>query len=484
MANPTVDEETPLLFESSGKALKRTPLPTLQLAIVLLIRLCEPFASNSIFPAKLITELGITGGDKRKVGYYAGLIVGPNMLTYSNRSDTYGTWQESLFYVAEAMTILQWGRISDHIGRKPVLFIGLAGSALSMLCFGLSRTFWTLVISRCICGLLNGNVGVLKTVMGELTDSTNRADGFAYISVGWSVGATIAPLIGGSLSHPHERFPIVFTSAFWREFPYFLPCFTVAAFTFVCILLMLLLFNETSPRHHKQRISVPFSGTPTSDDKPLPLHKLLTYPVVLSVCNYFCISLMDIAFMSLVPLFMSTPVDLGGLDWSPATIGYVLGAFGAYSGIVQITFFPKLVRRFGERRIFITSVLTITINSLSLPMISGNIRKNGVTWMIRCLLAFTLSLRAVTVMSYGCIFVYINTSSPNKSSLGATNGVAQTMVSVARAIGPGLATSLFALSLEKNLLGGYAVYAVLFLFSCISLVFAVRLPPQVWDEKD
>jgi len=73
------------------------------------------------------------------VGYYAGLI-------------------DSLYYVAEAATVLQWGRISDRIGRKPVLLIGLMGSALSMLCFGLSRTFTALVISRCFCGVLNGNV--------------------------------------------------------------------------------------------------------------------------------------------------------------------------------------------------------------------------------------------------------------------------------------------------------------------------------------
>ncbi|KAM6504144.1 Major facilitator superfamily domain containing protein [Amanita muscaria] len=473
MANSTVDEETPLLFKSSGRAVKRTPLPTWQLAIVLLILLCEPFAGNSIFPYINQAKLGITGGDKRKVGYYAGLI-------------------ESLFYVTEAMTTLQWGRISDRVGRKPILLIGLVGNALSMLCFGLSRTFWMLVISRCLCGLLNGNIGVLKSVIGELTDSTNRADGFAYISVVWSVGATIAPVIGGSLSHPHERFPIVFTSKYWREFPYFLPSFAIATFSFVCLLITLLLFNEASNSpcliqtppcqnctHHKQHISAPFSG----DDKPLPIHKLFTYPVVLSVCNYFCISLMDIAFFSLLPLFMSMPVELGGLGCSPATIGYVLGALGAYIGIVQIALFPKLVRRFGERRIFIMSVLTITINSLLLPVISGNIRKNGVTWMICCLFAFALSLRAVTIMSYGCIFVYVNTSSPNKSSLGATNGIAQTVVSVARAIGPGLATSLFALSLQKNVLGGYAAYAFLFLFSCISLLFAVRLPPKVWDKS-
>ena len=54
--------------------------------------------------------------------------------------------QESLFFVAEAVTVLQWGRISDRIGRKPVLLIGLMGSTLSMLCFGISRTFTALVL--------------------------------------------------------------------------------------------------------------------------------------------------------------------------------------------------------------------------------------------------------------------------------------------------------------------------------------------------
>lgn len=84
--------------------------------------------------------------------------------------------------MTEAVTVFQWSRLSDHIGRKLVLLIGMLGLILSMLFFGLSRTFLTLVIrfvllymillrtlfsltltfaghSRCFCGLLNGNVG-------------------------------------------------------------------------------------------------------------------------------------------------------------------------------------------------------------------------------------------------------------------------------------------------------------------------------------
>lgn len=122
----TVDENTPLLRK------KKTPLPKFQLGLVLLLTFAEPISAYYIFPFinQLIRELDITGGDDRKIGYYAGLI-------------------ESLFFVAQALTTLHWSRLSDHVGRKPVLLVGLMGLSISNVCFGLSTTFWTIVASRC-----------------------------------------------------------------------------------------------------------------------------------------------------------------------------------------------------------------------------------------------------------------------------------------------------------------------------------------------
>jgi hypothetical protein len=57
--------------------------------------------------------------------------------------------------------------------------------------------------------------------------------------------------------------------------------------------------------------------------------------------------------------------------------------------------------------------------------------------------------------------MYISTAAPNKRSLGATNGIAQTMVAIQRTIGPAAAASLFAFSLENNILGGNFVYVVM-----------------------
>ncbi len=53
------------------------------------------------------------------------------------------------------MTVLQWSRVSDRVGRKPVILSGLFGLCISMYCFGLSKTFWGLVLSRSLNGALS-----------------------------------------------------------------------------------------------------------------------------------------------------------------------------------------------------------------------------------------------------------------------------------------------------------------------------------------
>jgi MFS family permease len=91
------NETTPLVPARASKKPK-TPLPKLQIGILMTLQLVEPIASMSIFPYinQLIRELGITGGNDAAVGYYAGII-------------------ESLFFVAQTLTVLRWSRLSDRI---------------------------------------------------------------------------------------------------------------------------------------------------------------------------------------------------------------------------------------------------------------------------------------------------------------------------------------------------------------------------------
>jgi len=69
----------------------------------------------------------------------------------------------------------------------------------------------------------------------------------------------------------------------------------------------------------------------------------------------------------------------------------------------------------------------------------------------------------------------VTAAAPNKQSLGATNGLSQTTVCIGRIFAPAMVTSMFSFSVEHNVLGGYAVYALLFSLSCFAIVLARRL---------
>ena len=82
----------------------------------------------------------------------------------------------------------------------------------------------------------------------------------------------------------------------------------------------------------------------------------------------------------------------------------------------------------------------------------------------------------------GCIIFYMSTAAP-RGKLGATNGLAQTVVSVQRAVGPAIAASLFSFSLENNIMGGYGVFYALILCTVADFWLASLFPPNASGFK-
>ncbi|KAG1787277.1 major facilitator superfamily domain-containing protein [Suillus plorans] len=472
-----ITNETTPLIPAKGSKKPRTPLPKLQIAILITLQLAEPIASTSIFPYinQLIRELDITRGDEAAVGYYAGIIY-------------------SLFFVGQALTVLKWARLSDRIGRKPVLVIGLSGTCISMLCFGLSTTFFGLVASRCLCGILNGNVVVMKTMVGELTDSTNMAQGFALIPIVWCIGGFIGPLMGGTFARPQDHWPVLFSGSFWRNYPYFLPCAVAACLPVLTLIMMSIFLEETlSTKRRPKSTSTTVSVSSSPDGEALvtnsmanmPLRSLLTRSVVIPIANYAMLSFLDMSFMVLLPLFLSTPAYLGGLGFDPATIGSWMALFGIINGVIQALFFAKIVDWIGPKRLFCVSAWCYPLLVAMFPILSWILRARGeVDHVITFALLCFIGIEVAWDMGYGVIFMFITASAPTNNVLGTINGLGHTSAAVARAVGPALATSLFAASKKYNLLGGNAVYVILIMLASGMGWLACQLPDEVRDKDE
>jgi len=165
------------------------PLPKAQLICLCVIRLVDPIAFTQIFPYinEMMAHLHLTD-DPLRVGFYSGLA-------------------ESAFSVSSLFSIYQWARLSDVIGRRPVIFIGIIGVSLATLLFGLQRSLSGILLVRCIGGFFSGNTAVIYSVLGEITDSTNQAIALPIFALAWPVGSVIGPLIGGTFSNPANTFP-------------------------------------------------------------------------------------------------------------------------------------------------------------------------------------------------------------------------------------------------------------------------------------
>jgi len=141
-----------------------------------------------------------------------------------------------------------------------------------------------------------------------------------------------------------------------------------------------------------------------SHDKPLPLHKLLVYPVILSISNYVALAFLNISAGALLPLFLAMPLDIGGLNITPPVIGYIIGSLGMVDSIFQAFCFGPIVRRWGERNVFVAAMSTSIPIFLIFPVINFVARgwgqlSSGVWLLLGCLLV----LLTLMDMAYGMV---------------------------------------------------------------------------------
>ncbi|KAK6607608.1 major facilitator superfamily transporter [Botrytis cinerea] len=159
------------------------------------------------------------------------------------------------FALAQLTTAMLWGRFSDRSGRKRVLLIGLSGTAISCLGFGFAQNFWQALIFRMIGGALNGNVGVMRTMISEIVkEKKYQSRAFLILPMCGNIGTIIGPILGGILADPAGSYPSIFGGIKWLEkYPYAPPNLLSALFLASASLAVIFALEETHEMYaHKE----------------------------------------------------------------------------------------------------------------------------------------------------------------------------------------------------------------------------------------
>ncbi|KAF9791178.1 MFS general substrate transporter [Thelephora terrestris] len=472
------DESTALLsnpdvVESQvPKLVGITPIPKLQLATVCLLRLLEPIGITQPFPYinEMVVNLGILD-DPSKVGFVSGLV-------------------ESVYSAFQLMSIYHWAKLSNTIGRRPVLLLGALGMGLMTFLFGFSRNLPSMLIVRSLHGFFAGNIAVTQSVLGEISDSTNQAIIMPIWGFFWPLGTIVGPILGGTLSNAAEKFPILDVPLL-RKFPYAMPGLVASACSLLGVTLAYFLLEETRPSEGKKTQKLPheaksYGSIPAAlTAAPLAPLQLFAIPSLRwLIISGFALAFVSSAFDTVFVLFAYTPIDVGGLSFDASQIGYALSIAGFAYCFAQLVIAPILLQRFNCAKMYHVCMAFWFLPYAILPFLNfilrhGRDESGEVLPQARAMvwsgIVVAMFVSRVASLAFGFSIILAKEQAPNPSSLGATNGLIQMSMSLARSISPAFADSAFAASVEGNILGGHMWVILLAGISCVGSLASARV---------
>ncbi|KAJ7079937.1 major facilitator superfamily domain-containing protein [Mycena belliarum] len=467
MAELGSDETQPLLarLEDQTSHARVTPLPKAQLTALCIARLSDPISYTQIFPYinEFLTVLRVTD-DPSKIGFYSGLV-------------------ESVTSIAQVFTIFEWARLSgtllrcylyqseveltDIIGRRPVILAGALGLAIVSLVFGFCQTFAQVVIVRALAGMLTGNMSVYQVVLAEITDKTNQHTAYPIYGCIYPLGSTLGPLIGGFFSNLATKYPAYFGYRVLEAYPYFLPGLVCAVLAMLGFCLSYCYLEETLPTRGMCALDDDDLTVRSSEPTTMSIRELLSIPSVRTLAySSFALSFLGTAHAVVFVLFCYTPIEKGGLGFSVVEIGYTLAMSSALFAGHQLFLMPYLLRTFDMARLYIFGMAVWPLSFAVIPFLNVIARlgadpdstaRSKEEYQVLLWVGITASqvVSRVAVMSFPTNLILVRSNSPSPSDLGAANGLNQLIMALARCVSPSFVSTLFALSVNRNLLGGH-----------------------------
>ncbi len=343
----------------------------------------------------------------------------------------------SIYSLVQLVMAPIWGRISDRVGRRPVLILGLLGSGAAYLVFANAGSLTTLFLSRIVGGIGGSTIPVAQAYIADVTPPARRAGNMGLIGAAFGLGFVIGPMLGGILSAVSPGAPTA-------------PGYTAAALCVANAFAAILLLPESrrpGATERTERFNLRTSVAQAASSRQI-LFVLGTYLVV------------TMAFATLQPtlsLLASARFGLGARE-----AGYLFALLGVVSAIVQGGLVRRIVPRTGERTLLLLSALPF---SLGLAMMGA-----AATAPV-----FLLGLVLVGIGYGGTIPTVLGLLSravePKRQ--GAVLGLGQSVGSLARVLGPAMAGALFDVRLALPYFAG----AVLIVLATL-LAGRVRQPEE------
>ncbi len=242
-------------------------------------------------------------------------------------------------------------------------------------------------MSRALCGLMNGNIGIAKSVLAEITDETNRTGAFQLFGLMWEVGSVLGPMIGGLLADPAKQYPNLFGNFKpFVEYPFLLPCIAGAMFSLIGWIFGFFYLKET------RGIKAIKDESETVDETAeLPYLFGLPKLCVYSIFAYGILCFANIMFEEVLPLFVASPRSVGGLGFTVGQMGMMMSILGAIALVVQLYFVEEWERKYGLLQLNIFWLGVALVSTLVTPFLTLIEEPSWLLWTA-VLFVFTVNL--------------------------------------------------------------------------------------------
>ena len=368
-----------------------------------------------------------------------------------------------------------WGRLSDAVGRKPVLVFSMLGSAVAYVWLGYADTLASVIAARAFGGIMSGNIAAAFAYVTDVTDVRNRARGLGIVSSAFGLGFAIGPFIGGQLGHLPDGSASLL-----------MPCIVAAAASALAMLGAWFALDESLPPEHRKpwgkrghsHLSPQRGGAPAAaaqaqasaaaNDALAPVaaaqnvnvpfsppRKLLANPVLLGLISAALLVSVGGTIMQSVYLFWARDVfghDMGQVAWQFLWLAGV-------STAGQLVLVGPLVARFGERRTAMIAMIGFSVGLVLMTLVPHPITLwLGITIFGAGLGTFTPSVTSLVSFE------------ADPRSRGAAMGTYQAATSAGRIIGPAMAGPIY---FKMSVSAPYLLSAAL---AVVGLLLLLRAP--------